>query len=82
MNTSERTKELRNANTINNTRSTYTVYAINRLFDLRDQWFTNDGKNSDENNRKFFHKFLCLNMWDFSHSGQIIGQPCWISDQH
>ena len=29
-------------------------YAINRLFDLRDQSFTNDGKNWDENNRKMY----------------------------
>jgi hypothetical protein len=76
---------LRNANTISNTRSTYTFYAVNILFDLRDQSFRNDGKNWDEICKKklllIIHKFLCLNLWDISHSGQIIGQPCWISDQ-
>jgi hypothetical protein len=35
----------RNANTINNTRSTYNLYASKILIDLREQSFTNAGKN-------------------------------------
>ena len=35
----------RNANTINNTRSTHNLYASKILIDLREQSFTNAGKN-------------------------------------